>query len=145
MPPTPEPLQWLFVVWPFVLLFFMGIGGYFMFRKFLKLMPQADGKSILDRQIETVERSRHLWTDETKAFLEQLVSPVPKPFRDAARHAIAAKIGQIALERGVERITLDHCIEGYILATPKRDHRHLVRHLEKNGIDYSRYRHLLQP
>lgn len=143
MPPTPEPFQWLLVVWPFVLLFFMAIGGYFMFRKFLKLMPQADGKSILDRQIETVQRSRHLWTDETKAFLEQLVSPVPKPFRDAARHTIAAKIGEIALERGAERITIDHCIEGYILATPKRDHRYLVRFLEKNGIDYSRYRHLL--
>ena len=36
--------------WTFVLIGFMTIGGYFMFRKFLKVMPQSDGKSKLDCQ-----------------------------------------------------------------------------------------------
>lgn len=130
--------------WTFVLAGFMAIGGYFMFRKFLKTMPLQDGKSKLDWQNHWVEASRHLWTDETKAFLNELVSPVPKPFRDNAKHAIAAKIGQLALERGASQITTDLCIEGYILATPRRDHRYLKSFLEKRNIDYTAFRHLLE-
>ena len=131
--------------WAFVLLVFMGIGGFFMFRKFLKLLPMADGKSKLDWQNYYVEKSRHLWTEESKQFLEKLVSPVPSAFRDIARHSIAAKIGQVALEKGASEVTREHCIEGYILATPKVDHKALIAFLEKNGIDYSQYSHLLQP
>lgn len=122
---------------------FMAIGGYFMFRKFLKVLPQRDGKSKLDWQNYWVEQSRPLWTDESKAMLEKLVSPVPSAFRDIARHSIAAKIGQLAIESGASKITEEHCIKGYILATPKRDHRSLVHFLEKNQIDYSAYKHLL--
>lgn len=130
--------------WGFVLLFFMSVGGFFMFRKFMKVLPKADGKSKLDWQNHYVDASRHLWTEESKAFLDKLVSPVPAPFRDIARHSIAAKIGQVALEQGAREVTEQHCIEGYILATPKRDYKSLVSFLEKNGIDYSPYRHLLQ-
>ncbi|MDF2719065.1 MAG: hypothetical protein K0R28_5990 [Paenibacillus sp.] len=129
--------------WGFVLLLFMSIGGFFMFRKFMKVLPKADGKSKLDWQNHYVEASRHLWTDASKEFLEKLVSPVPGPFRDIARHSIAAKIGQVALEKGAGEVTEQHCIEGYILATPKRDYKSLVSFLEKNGIDYTPYRHLL--
>ncbi|WP_420799720.1 DUF2621 domain-containing protein [Paenibacillus mesophilus] len=129
--------------WGFVLLFFMSVGGFFMFRKFMKVLPKADGKSKLDWQNHYVEASRHLWTDTSKAFLEKLVSPVPGPFRDIARHSIAAKIGQVALEKGAREVTEQHCIEGYILATPKRDYKSLISFLEKNGIDYTPYRHLL--
>lgn len=67
---------------------------FFMFRKFLKVLPKADGKSKLDWQNYWVERSRPLWSDETKAFLDQLVQPVPGPFRDIAKHSIAAEIGK---------------------------------------------------
>lgn len=42
-----------------------------MFRKFLKVLPKADGKSKLDWQNYWVERSRPLWSDEMKAFLDQ--------------------------------------------------------------------------
>ncbi|TNJ62761.1 DUF2621 domain-containing protein [Paenibacillus hemerocallicola] len=129
--------------WGFVLLIFMSIGGFFMFRKFMKVLPKADGKSKLDWQNHYVDASRHLWTDASKLFLEKLVSPVPAPFRDIARHSIAAKIGQVALEKGAGEVTEQHCIEGYILATPKRDYKSLVSFLEKNGIDYTPYRHLL--
>lgn len=115
-----------------------------MFRKFLKVLPKKDGKSKLDWQNYYVDASRHLWTDESKKILEQLVSPVPKPFRDIAKHSIAAKIGQVALEARAEEVTRDHCIEGYILATPKRDHSFLITFLNKEGIDYSKFRHLLE-
>jgi hypothetical protein len=136
--------DWMVVLWGFVLLGFMAIGGYFMFRKFLKSLPKEDGKSILDWQNYYVEQSRHLWTDETKALLEKLVSPVPSAFRDIARHSIAAKIGELALKREAEQITSELCIEGYILATPRRDHKWLVSFLEENGIDYEQFKPLLQ-
>lgn len=131
-------------IWSILLIGSMSIGGYFMFRKFLKSLPKADGKSKLDWQNYYVESSRHMWTDETKAFLEKLVQPVPKPFRDVAKHSIAAKIGQVALESGAEKVEMEHCLEGYILATPRRDHRSLINFLEKNNIDYSKYKHLLE-
>jgi hypothetical protein len=129
--------------WVFVLLFFMSVGGYFMFRKFLKVLPKEDGKSKLDWQNYYVDTSRHLWTDDSKAFLDQLVSPVPTAFRDIAKHSIAAKIGEVALNEGAEEVTRDHCIEGYILATPRRDYKSLMSFLEKQKIDYSAHRHLL--
>jgi hypothetical protein len=139
----PESFAWFIFFWVFVLIGAMGIGGYFMFRKFFKVLPKADGMSKLDWQNHYVEASRHLWTEDSKAFLELLVSPVPKPFRDIARHSIAAKIGQVALESGASEVTRDHCIEGYILATPRRDYKSLIAFLERNGIDYSKHRHLL--
>jgi hypothetical protein len=129
--------------WTFVMVGAMAIGGFFMFRKFLKVMPKADGKSKLDWQNYWVERSRPLWTDESKAMLDKLVSPVPGPFRDIAKHSIAARIGQLAVESGASSVTNEHCIEGYILATPKRDYRSLKSFLDKNEIDYSAYKHLL--
>lgn len=114
-----------------------------MFRKFMKVLPKNDGMSKLDWQNHYVEASRHLWTEESKAFLDKLVQPVPSPFRDIARHSIAAKIGQVALESGANEVTREHCIEGYILATPRRDYKALVTFLEKQNIDYTPFRHLL--
>lgn len=139
----PEGFAWFIFFWVFILVGFISIGGYFMFRKFLKVLPMADGKSKLDWQNHYVDTSRHLWTEDTKAFLEKLVEPVPAPFRDIARHSIAAKIGQAALESGASEVTRNHCIHGYILATPRRDYNSLVSFLEQNQIDYSAYRHLL--
>nr|WP_231571313.1 DUF2621 domain-containing protein [Paenibacillus sp. VKM B-2647] len=136
--------MWFIMFWVFVLLFFMSVGGYFMFRKFFKVLPRADGKSKLDWQNYYVETSRHLWTDDAKAFLDQLVSPVPTAFRDIAKHSIAAKIGQLALEEKAPEVTRDHCLRGYILATPRRDYKSLTSFLDKNNIDYSSYKHLLQ-
>ncbi|CAH0120413.1 MULTISPECIES: DUF2621 domain-containing protein [unclassified Paenibacillus] len=132
----------MIVLWSFVLIGLMAIGGFFMFRKFFKVLPKQDGKSKLDWQNYWVETSRHLWTDESKQFLDQLVQPVPSPFRDIAKHSIAAKIGQLAVESGAKEVTRDLCVKGYIMATPKRDYRNLVKFLEKNGIDYTPYRHL---
>lgn len=139
-----EWMKWSALFWGFVMLAFMTIGGYFMFRKFMKVLPKADGKSKLDWQNYYVEHSRHLWTDESKALLDKLVEPVPAAFRDIAKHTIAAQIGQLALEDKAGTVTEAHCIKGYILATPRRDYKWLTTFLDENGIDYSPYRHLLQ-
>lgn len=136
--------MWFIIFWVFVLLFFMSVGGFFMFRKFLKVLPKEDGKSKLDWQNHYVDSSRHLWTEDSKAFLDQLVSPVPTAFRDIAKHSIAARIGQVALEANASEVTREHCIEGYILATPRRDYRSLTNFLEREQIDFSAYKHLLQ-
>ncbi|GIP22579.1 DUF2621 domain-containing protein [Paenibacillus sp. J22TS3] len=140
------PNRWFMnsiVFWGFIMLGAMTIGGFFMFRKFMKVLPKEDGMSKLDWQNYWVEKSRPLWTDETKAFLDMLVSPVPQAFRDIAKHSIAAEIGKIAVESGASEVTRDHCIKGYIVATPKRDNKFLIKFLKKNEIDYTPYQHLI--
>jgi hypothetical protein len=140
---TPDWFLYFIGFWTIVLVAFVSIGGFFMFRKFLKVLPKQDGKSKLDWQNYWVERSRPLWTQHSKEMLDKLASPVPSAFRDIAKHSIAAKIGQVAVESGASEVTEAHCIEGYILATPKRDHNFLISFLDENKIDYSSYRHLL--
>ncbi|NMO95801.1 DUF2621 domain-containing protein [Paenibacillus lemnae] len=143
---TTAPPSWFMnsiAFWGWVMLGVMCIGGFFMFRKFLKVLPKADGKSKLDWQNYWVERSRPLWNDESKAFLNELVQPVPGPFRDIAKHSIAAEIGKIAVESGAHEVNRDHCIKGYIVATPRRDYKFLMSFLQKKGIDYAPYQHLL--
>lgn len=141
---TPHWFLYFIAFWTVVLVVFVSIGGFFMFRKFLKVLPKKnDGMSKLDWQNYWVERSRPLWTEHSKEILDKLTAPVPGAFRDIAKHSIAAKIGQLAVESGATEVTEAHCIEGYIMATPKRDHKFLINFLEKNQIDYSPYRHLL--
>lgn len=140
---APDWFMYFIVFWAIVMVGSMSIGGFFMFRKFLKVLPMRDGKSKLDWQNYWVERSRSMWNEESKALLDELVSPVPSAFRDIAKHSIAAKIGQVAIEHGASKVTREHCIEGYIRATPKRDYRSLVSFLDRQGIDYSPYKHLL--
>lgn len=137
-------MQIALIIWGILLIGSLAIGGFFMFRKFLKLLPKNDGKSTLDWQNYYVEQSRSLWNEETKDFLELLVSPVPKAFRDNAKHTIAAKIGELALEENAEQITEEHCLKGYIIATPKRDHNYLKRFLTSRGVDYTHYEHLFE-
>ncbi|MFF2481831.1 DUF2621 domain-containing protein [Paenibacillus sp. NPDC058071] len=143
MKATPDWFMYFIVFWAVVMVGAMAIGGFFMFRKFLKVLPKKDGKSKLDWQNYWVERSRSMWTDDSKKFLDELVSPVPTAFRDIAKHSIAAKIGEVAIESGAAEVTEAHCIEGYIRATPKRDYRSLVSFLNRKGIDYAPYKHLL--
>ncbi|KRE48772.1 DUF2621 domain-containing protein [Paenibacillus sp. Soil522] len=140
---APDWFMYFIVFWAIVMVAAMSIGGFFMFRKFLKVLPMRDGKSKLDWQNYWVDRSRSMWSDDSKALLDELVSPVPGAFRDIAKHSIAAKIGQVAIEHGASSVTREHCIEGYIRATPKRDYRSLVSFLERQGIDYGPYKHLL--
>ncbi|MGI8315192.1 DUF2621 domain-containing protein [Halobacillus mangrovi] len=132
------------VGWIVIMVGLMTIGGYFMFRKFLKRLPKEDGKSIIDWEEYYVDQTRHMWSQDHKDLLEELVSPVPEIFRDVARQKIAGKIGQIALEKRKKKITQDILIEGYILATPKRDHKFLIKKLEEKEIDLSPYEPLLE-
>lgn len=130
---------WFILVWIVFLMISFGIGGYFMFRKFLKRLPKKDGKSIMDWEAYYVNETRHLWTDDQKKLLEDLVSPVPELFRDVARHKIAGKIGELALEENVTTISEDLVIRGYILATPKRDHKFLRKKLKEQNINMTPY------
>ncbi|WP_174726986.1 DUF2621 domain-containing protein [Mesobacillus harenae] len=134
--------MWFIVAWGFVLIGLFAIGGYFMFRKFLKKLPKEDGKSDMDWEEHYVNETRHLWTNEQKELLEELVSPVPELFRDVARHKIAGRIGQLALEEKASVITQDLVIRGYILATPKRDHKFLRKRLDEKSISVEPYEYL---
>ncbi len=135
----------IFIIgWTFILVGLMGIGGFFMFRKFLKRLPKEDGKSIIDWEEYYVNKTAKLWGEDEKRLLEELVSPVPQLFRDVAKQKIASKIGQLALEKKKKKITQDVLIEGYILATPKRDHKFLIKTLQRKEIDFSPYEHLLE-
>lgn len=110
----------LIIVWTFILLGLMLIGGFFMFRKFLKRLPKEDGKSILDWQAYYIEQALPLWKDEQRSLLNELVQPVPELFRDVAKEKIAGKISEIALKENATQLTLDMIIRGYIIATPKK-------------------------
>ncbi|ASA96021.1 MULTISPECIES: DUF2621 domain-containing protein [Anoxybacillus] len=134
---------WFILFWVVFLLVTMSIGGFFMFRKFLKRLPKEDGKSELDWQQYYIEQTRHLWSEKEKALLEDLVRPVPELFRDVARQKIAGKIGELALQEQADRITEDLVVRGYILATPKRDHKFLIKALREKQIDFTKYEHLL--
>ena len=134
---------WFILFWVVFLLITMSIGGFFMFRKFLKRLPKEDGKSELDWQQYYIEQTRHLWSEKEKALLEDLVRPVPELFRDVARQKIAGKIGELALQEKADRITEDLVVRGYILATPKRDHKFLIKALREKQIDFAKYEHLL--
>jgi hypothetical protein len=133
---------WFILFWVVILVGSFAIGGFFMFRKFLKKMPKEDGKSVMDWEEHYVNESRHLWGPEEKELLEDLVSPVPELFRDVARHKIAGKIGEIALKEKAPKITQDLVIRGYIQATPKRDHKFLRKKLFENRIDVAPFEHL---
>lgn len=132
-------LDYLIIFWGFLLLGLMAIGGFFMFRKFLKKLPKEDGKSMFDWEVYYMEKTRHMWENEEKELLEELVSPVPELFRDVARQKIASKIGEVTLEKEQSKITRETLIEGYIIATPKRDHKFLRKKLKLLNIDVTPY------
>ncbi|GLF90714.1 hypothetical protein Saga11_19730 [Bacillus safensis] len=135
---------WFILFWGTVMIGLLAIGGFFMFRKFLKRLPKEDGKSELDWQDEYIQKSLHLWRDEDKQLLNELVLPVPELFRDVAKEKIAGKIGELALKEQAANINLDLIIRGYIIATPKRDHKFLLKRLQEKNIDPSPYESLLK-
>lgn len=137
-------LDYLVVLWGFIMIGLMAIGGFFMFRKFLKQIPKADGKSDLDWQRYYMEKTIHMWEQDEKDLLEELVSPVPELFRDVARQTIASKIGELALKRSDKKISQETLIEGYIIGTPKRDHRFLRKKLKEKSIDVEPYEPFFQ-
>jgi hypothetical protein len=133
---------WFILFWVVILLGSFAIGGFFMFRKFLKKMPKEDGKSDMDWEEYYVNRTIDLWTQNEKDLLADLVDPVPELFRDVAKHKIAGKIGELALKEKTEKIDQDLVIRGYIMATPKRDHKFLRKKLAEKQIEVTPYEHL---
>ncbi|OZI11871.1 hypothetical protein CD798_08085 [Bacillaceae bacterium SAOS 7] len=134
--------SYFILFWVVILMGSFAIGGFFMFRKFLKRFPKEDGRSDMDWEEYYVEQTRHLWKQREKDLLEELVSPVPELFRDVARHKIAGKIGEITLKENAKEVTQDLVIRGYIVATPKRDHKFLRKKLTEMNIDMTPYEHL---
>ena len=128
--------------WVVVLIGLMAIGGFFMFRKFLKQLPKQDGKSDLDWQNYYLEQTIHLWDEDSKALLNELCSPVPELFRQVAKEKIAGKIGELAISEKVNKIDRDLIIRGYILASPKRDHKFLRKKMNEMKIDTAPYEQL---
>src|SRR5690625_1772689 len=92
-------VDYLIILWGFLLIGLMAIGGFFMFRKFLKQLPKEDGKSAMDWEEYYMNKTVHMWEENEKLLLEELVSPVPELFRDVAKHKIASKIGEITLQK----------------------------------------------
>ncbi|MGN9865325.1 DUF2621 family protein [Bacillus swezeyi] len=135
---------WLMLAWIITMIVLLSIGGFFMFRKFLKRLPKEDGKSELDWQDYYIEQTRHLWKEEEKELLEELVSPVPELFRDIARAKIAGKIGELALQEKARTINQDLIVKGYIMATPKKDHKFLLKRLRQKNIDHTPYQELFK-
>src|SRR5690625_6896646 len=86
-------LDYFIILWCIFMVVFMAIGGFFMFRKFLKQIPKKDGMSQMDWENYYMDHTIHMWEQEEKDLLEDLVSPVPEIFRDVARQTIASKIG----------------------------------------------------
>lgn len=130
---------WFILFWVVVLVGSFAIGGYFMFRKFLKSIPKKDGLSDLNWEEYYVGKTIHLWGDREKELLNELVQPVPDLFRPVAKQKIAGRIGQILLEEKVSKMEHEHIIRGYIQATPKRDHKFLRKKLDELNIDVSPY------
>jgi len=138
------PFLWFILFWIIFLPVVLAIGGFFMFRKFLKKLPKEDGKSDFDWEVYYVEKTKHLWEKDQIEFLNDLVSPVPELFRDVAKQKIAGKIGELALKEKAKKITHDIIIRGYILATPKRDHKFLRKKLNQLNISTEPYEQLFQ-
>ncbi|MCM3789536.1 DUF2621 domain-containing protein [Domibacillus indicus] len=136
--------SYFIVAWTVILVGLFAIGGFFMFRKFLKRMPKQDGRSDMDWEEYYVDKTRKLWGTAEKNMLEELVSPVPELFRDVARHKIAGKIGELALKERARHVSADLIIRGYIMATPKRDHKFLRKKLHEMNIDIAPYQHLFE-
>lgn len=130
------------ILWVLFLILMLSIGGFFMFRKFLKRLPKEDGMSSLDWEDYYIQHSLHLWSKEQKILLEKLILPVPALFKDIARNKIVGTIGRLAIQNKSNSITNDLLIKGYILATPKRDHKFLIKTLEKEQINISQYHNL---
>ncbi|PSL41089.1 uncharacterized protein DUF2621 [Planomicrobium soli] len=135
---------WFILFWVVALVGSFAIGGYFMFRKFLKSMPKKDGLSDLNWEEYYVDKTIHLWGDEQKALLNELVQPVPDLFRPVAKQKIAGKIGQIVLKEKAKNLQHEHIIRGYIQATPKRDHKFLRKKLNELQIDVAPYEHYFE-
>ncbi|HWO74387.1 MAG TPA: DUF2621 domain-containing protein [Bacillus sp. (in: firmicutes)] len=133
---------WFILFWIVFLVVSFAIGGFFMFRKFLKRLPKEDGKSDMDWEEYYVSQTKNLWEPEERNLLEELVSPVPELFRDVARQKIAGKIGELALQEKAKKIDQELVIRGYIMATPKRDHKFLIKKLNEMKIDIEPYQHL---
>ncbi len=115
----------------------------FYVSQIFKAFTKRRRKSVLDWQAYYIDQALPLWKEEQRTLLNELVEPVPELFRDVAKEKIAGKISEIALKEKATTLTLDTIIRGYITATPKKDHKFLIKKLKQKQIDLTPYEHLL--
>ena len=60
----------------------------------------------------------------------------------SGKEKIAGKIGELAISEKVNKIDRDLIIRGYILASPKRDHKFLRKKMNEMNIDTAPYEQL---
>ena len=77
-----------------------------------------------------------------KALMVKAAKGITGRFSDVARHKIAGKIGELALKDKAGDITEDLVIRGYIIATPKRDHKFVQKKLAERKVNMVPYEHL---
>ena len=90
---------WFIVFWVVVLVGLFAIGGFFMFRKFLKVFPKEDGKSTLDWEEYYVDSSIHLWDKDAKDLLEELLKPFQNYFDLSRNRKSARKSAKLRLRK----------------------------------------------
>jgi Protein of unknown function (DUF2621). len=94
----------LIAIWTFIMLGAMTIGGFFMFRKFLRRMPKGDGYSELDWQDYYIDKALPLWNTDARTLLNELVSPVPELFRDVAKEELPAEFRRLRWMKVLKRL-----------------------------------------
>lgn len=60
--------MWFILFWVIVMIGLLSIGGFFMFRKFLKRLPKEDGRSELDWQDYYIEKASTYGMRVTRRF-----------------------------------------------------------------------------
>src|SRR5699024_7390943 len=132
-------VDYLIILWGFLLIGIMAIGGFFMFRKFVKQLPKEGGKSAMDWEEYYMNKTVHKLEGNEKLLLEELVLPVPELFRDVAKQKRAIKNSENSLKKKQDIITQEILNVEYIIATPKRDHKFLRKKLHQKNIDVTPY------
>ncbi|MBU8906778.1 DUF2621 family protein [Desertibacillus haloalkaliphilus] len=80
------------------------------------------------------------WNEDAKAFLEELVEPIPVFVRPMAKKGIEKKITELA--EGDE-ITKEDVIRGYILGSTGKMQQKAIETLKSKDIDLTPYEDLL--
>ncbi|MFD2169432.1 DUF2621 family protein [Tumebacillus lipolyticus] len=85
------------------------------------------------------------YTDQSKALLEELLSPIPFFARPMAKKMIEKQIFAEAQQAGRETATDEDVLRGYIIAGAKKeaDRDRIKKFLTEKGYDLSKYADLL--
>src|SRR5699024_3636720 len=98
-------MDYFIIFWGFLLIGLMAIGGFFMFRKFLKMLHIEDGKSMMDWEILYMEKTKQCWKKNKNNCIEKIVFLVQNLFKDVPQKKFARKIGKVQLKKNEPKLT----------------------------------------